>query len=82
MSALGGSMVPKFVMPRFMDTASLFTFNGWALNGFLKVFWYGESQAPVATALISVVPEAAMLTALAVAFLALARTLAKRWETI
>ena len=40
MSALGGSMVPRFVMPDFMNTTALFTFNGWALDGYLKIFWY------------------------------------------
>jgi ABC-2 type transport system permease protein len=42
MSALGGSMVPRFVMPDFMNTTVLFTFNGWALDGYLKVFWHDD----------------------------------------
>ncbi|HLH31092.1 MAG TPA: ABC transporter permease [Terriglobia bacterium] len=82
MSALGGSMIPRFVMPKFMDTAALFTFNGWALDGFLKVFWYNDIHATVAQSLASLIPQLAMLTALAVAFVGIARTLAKRWETM
>jgi ABC-2 type transport system permease protein len=81
MSALGGSMVPRFVMPKFMDTAALFTFNGWALDGFLKIFWYNDLHASVAQSLLSVVPQLAMLTVLAAVFMGIARTLARRWET-
>ena len=81
MSALGGSMVPRFVMPKFMDTAALFTFNGWALDGFLKIFWYNDLHATVAQSLLSVVPQIAMLTLLAAVFVGIARTLARRWET-
>jgi ABC-2 type transport system permease protein len=81
MSALGGSMVPRFVMPKFMDTAALFTFNGWALDGFLKIFWYNDLHASVAQSLLSVVPQLAMLTVLAAVFVGIARTLARRWET-
>jgi linearmycin/streptolysin S transport system permease protein len=82
MSALGGSMVPHFLMPRFIATTALFTFNGWALDGFLKVFWYGESSATAMSSVVSVAPQVAMLTGLAAAFLAIARTLARRWETV
>jgi ABC-2 type transport system permease protein len=81
MSALGGSMVPRFVMPKFMETAALFTFNGWALDGFLKVFWYNDLHVTIAQSLGSLIPQLAMLTVLAVAFVLIARTLAKRWET-
>jgi ABC-2 type transport system permease protein len=82
MSAAGGSMIPRFVMPKFMDTAALFTFNGWALDGFLKVFWYNDVHATVGQSLVSLVPQLAMLTVLAIAFVGIARTLARRWETI
>jgi ABC-2 type transport system permease protein len=81
MSALGGSMVPRFVMPKFMDTAALFTFKGWALDGFLKIFRYNDLHASVAQSLLSVVPQLAMLTVLAAVFAGIARTLARRWET-
>ncbi len=44
MSAVGGSMFPRFLMSETMQKAGLFTFNGWALDGYLKVFW---RQAPI-----------------------------------
>ena len=82
MSAVGGSMVPRFVMPKFMETLGLFTFNGWALDGFLKVFWYGDVHASVLNMLRALTPQLAVLTVLTIVFLGVARTLARRWETV
>ncbi len=82
MSALGGSMMPRFVMPDFMDKLALFTFNGWALDGFLKVFWYDDPGAGLARSLLALAPQLAVLSLLAVVFLAVARFLARRWETV
>jgi ABC-2 type transport system permease protein len=82
MSALGGSMVPRFAMPDFMNTTALFTFNGWALDGYLKVFWYGDPAATLLQSLLSLAPQLAVLGAMTVVFLAIARVLARRWETI
>ena len=81
MSALGGSMVPRFVMPKFMETTALFTFNGWALDGFLKVFWYGEATATIGQTLVSLIPQLGMLTTLCVIFLQAARFLSRRWAS-
>ena len=39
MSALGGSMVPRYVMSESLQQYGLCTFNAWALDGFDKVFW-------------------------------------------
>jgi ABC-2 type transport system permease protein len=80
MSALGGSMVPRFVMPSFMNTTALFTFNGWALDGFLDVFWFDDPAAGVGTTLVSILPEIAVLALMTLAFLGLARLFARRWE--
>lgn len=37
MSAIGGSMVPRFVMPPFMQKMGLFTINGWSYDGFIAL---------------------------------------------
>lgn len=37
MSAVGGSMVPRFVMPPFMQNMGLFTINGWSYDGFIAL---------------------------------------------
>ena len=82
MSALGGSMVPRFVMPDFMNTVAKFTLNGWALDGFLKVFWYDDPDASTLQALWSLAPQLAVLTGLTVVFFLAARRLGRRWEAI
>jgi len=81
MSALGGSMVPRFVMPSFMNTTALFTFNGWALDGFLKVFWFDDPAAGFGAAILDLLPQLAALLSMTGAFLLVARFLARRWET-
>jgi ABC-2 type transport system permease protein len=73
MSALGGSMFPRFLMSETMQTFGLLTFNGWALDGYLKVFW---RNAPV----WELWPQVLVLSLLAAVFMSLARLFARRWE--
>ncbi len=75
MSALGGSMFPRFLMPESMQKVGLLTFNGWALDAYLKVFW---RDAP----LLELWPQLAVLGGMTLAFLAVTRILARRWERI
>jgi linearmycin/streptolysin S transport system permease protein len=74
MSALGGSMFPRFLMSETMQKFGLLTFNGWALDGYLKVFWRNA-------AVWQLWPQVLVLAALTVVFLGLARMFARRWET-
>lgn len=39
MSALGGSMVPLFIMPAFMQKIAIFSVNYWSINGFYDIYW-------------------------------------------
>ena len=80
MSAIGGSMFPRFLMPELMNKAALLTFNGWALDGFLKVFWYDDPAAGLAAAVLDLTPQLAVLAAMTAAFLSCARYFARRWE--
>jgi ABC-2 type transport system permease protein len=75
MSALGGSMFPRFQMPDAMQRLGLLTFNAWALDGYVKVFW---RDAPVA----ELWPQVLALALMGGVFLVVARQLARRWETI
>jgi ABC-2 type transport system permease protein len=75
MSSLGGSMFPRFLMSETMQKLGLVTFNAWALDGYLKVFW---RNAPI-TALW---PQLLVLTCLTMVFLTIARALARRWEAV
>jgi len=44
MSALGGSWWPLWIMPKWLQTLSWFTINGWAMNGFNKVMVFDTEQ--------------------------------------
>jgi ABC-type multidrug transport system permease subunit len=39
MSTIGGSMIPSFMMPEFMQNMSLFTVNYWSIQGMYDIFW-------------------------------------------
>lgn len=75
MSALGGSMFPRFLMSETMQQIGLVTFNAWALDGYLKVFWRNA-------AVWELWPQVAVLSGLAVVFLTGARILARKWEAV
>jgi ABC-2 type transport system permease protein len=73
MSAIGGSMFPRFLMPEGMQKAGLWTINAWAIDGFTKVFW---RDLPV-TALWQ---QVSVLLAIGIVLFAIARRVARRWE--
>jgi ABC-2 type transport system permease protein len=73
MSAIGGSMFPRFLMPESMKFAGLFTINGWAIDGFTKVFWYDE---PV----YHLWQQVGVLVGVGVVLFVMARRFARRWE--
>jgi ABC-2 type transport system permease protein len=56
-----------------MQRIGLVTFNAWALDGYLKVFW---RQAP----LVDLWPQVVVLAMMAAVFLAAARLFARKWE--
>jgi ABC-2 type transport system permease protein len=63
LAALGGMMVPAFIMPSFMKTLSLFTPHAWALAGYHDVIIRGLG-------LIEVIPETGVLLGFAAFFFA------------
>jgi ABC-2 type transport system permease protein len=73
MSALGGSMFPKFLMSPAMLRVGWFTFNSWAINGYTKVFWRDQPIRALG-------PEVAVLLSSGVVLFVLARWFARRWE--
>ena len=75
MSALGGSMFPRYLLSEAVQKAGLITLNAWAIDGFMKVFWREE---PI-TALW---PQVLFLAVAAAVLFGLARRLARRWETV
>jgi ABC-2 type transport system permease protein len=75
LSALGGSMVPRFFMPPFFQDLGWLTPNTWALEAYTAIFWRDE---PVAELLL----PWAMLAGAAVIGLWLARRSARRLEIL
>lgn len=75
MSALGGSMVPRYLMSEQIRRIGGLTFNAWALDGYNKVFW---RELPVGDLAL----EVAVLSGCALLFMIIARTAAARWERV
>ncbi len=60
MSAIGGSMVPLFIMPVIMKKIAVFSVNYWGIQGFYDIFW---RQLP----LIDILPRILVLTGIGLA---------------
>lgn len=73
MSALGGSMVPRYLMSESIQRIGLATFNAWALEGYNKVFWRDLGLRDLEW-------ELGVLTLSAMIFIVLARVATVRWE--
>lgn len=73
MSALGGSMVPRYLMSESIQRVGLVTFNAWALEGYNKIFWRELGLRDLEW-------ELGVLTACALGFILMARVGAMRWE--
>ena len=73
MSALGGSLFPRFLMSEKLQKIGLVTLNAWALDGFQKIFWRDQP-------LWTIWPQVTVLAGLGVAFFLVARRMAERWE--
>jgi len=65
LAALGGSMVPTFIMPEFMQTLSKVSPHAWALQGYQDVLVRGLGVS-------AILPEAGMLLVFAVVFFGVA----------
>jgi len=74
MSALGGSLFPRFLMSEKLQKIGLITLNAWALDGFQKIFWRDEP-------LWAIWPQVAVLAILGAVFFLIARRVAQRWES-
>lgn len=57
-SAIGGSMVPRFMMPSWLQEIGWYTPNAWAIEAYHGALWRGETLAEL-------LPELAWLTAMA-----------------
>jgi len=73
MSALGGSMVPRYLLSDTVQKLGLVTINAWAIDGFMKVFWRDE---PIA----HLWPQVLVLLGASALLFVGARRLARRWD--
>ena len=55
MSAIGGSMLPLFIMPAILQKIAYFSVNYWGIQGFYDIFWRGLP-------LIEILPRIGVLT--------------------
>jgi len=55
MSAIGGSIIPLFIMPAIMKKIAVFSVNYWGIQGFYDIFWRGLP-------LIDILPRILVLT--------------------
>lgn len=69
LSAVGGSMVPRFLMPQWLQQLGWFTPNAWGVEAYQAVLWRGEAPSSVAPAwgVLAVVGILGVLVALTVA---------------
>jgi ABC-2 type transport system permease protein len=72
MSALGGSMIPFWLMPEFMQTLASVTITKWAIMGFEAVTWRGLGLIDVALPITVLASIGTVLFGLSVRFC--------RWE--
>jgi ABC-2 type transport system permease protein len=75
MSALGGSMFPRYLLSEIVQKAGLVTLNAWAIDGYMKVFWREE---PIS----ALWPQVLFLLVAAAVLFAIARRVARRWEAV
>lgn len=75
MSALGGSMIPRFFMKQnaTMELIGNFTFNAWAIDAYENIFWKDKTITESPLQLI-------VLATMAICFLGLAWLFAQRWK--
>ncbi|MBW6510513.1 MAG: ABC transporter permease [Desulfuromonadaceae bacterium] len=72
-AALGGVMVPVYVMPRVMQDLSAISPLGWGLDAFLEIFVRGAN-------LVSVLPQVAALVGFFLVCIVFASLVFRRWR--
>lgn len=64
-SALGGSMVPRFLMPPFVQDLGWITPNTWALEAYASIFWRGEGMSEMLLPLLALLAAGSVSLVLA-----------------
>ena len=74
-------MVPRFIMPEAVQKIGFITFNAWAVEGYLDVFWYSARDIKMTALLQSMWLPLVVLLGMTLMFMMLARMFSRRWET-
>jgi ABC-2 type transport system permease protein len=68
MSAIGGSMIPSFFMPEFMQNFSVISVNYWSIQGFYDILWRESDWVALAFRLIVLLGIGLAMLLLAIPF--------------
>jgi ABC-2 type transport system permease protein len=74
MSAIGGSMFPRYLMTEELRNIGNLTFNAWALDAYQSLFWHDASISELW-------PQFRVLLLLLIVFCAALLGLSRRWHT-
>lgn len=61
MSAIGGSMIPLFIMPLFMQHFAVISVNYWSIQGFYDIFWRQNGLQGIAYNVVVLLGMSALL---------------------
>lgn len=80
LSALGGSMIPTFLMPQSLQTFGDWFFNARAIGALQQVLWYTSAGDSTISMLTRVTPAIGVIVLSGVVFLVGARLAISRWS--
>lgn len=66
MSAIGGSMIPLFIMPEIMSRLAIFSVNYWAIQGFYDIFWRSLPLSDILPKILTLAATGVVLTLLSI----------------
>jgi len=65
LSAIGGSMIPRFFMPGWLQRLGWFTPNAWAIEGYQAILWRDEPASAIALPSLVLAGAGALMLAIA-----------------
>ena len=68
MSAIGGSMIPIFIMPAIMQKLAIISVNYWGIQGFYDIFWRGLPTSEIVPKALILVGMGLLLIVLSLRF--------------
>jgi len=68
MSAIGGSMIPLFVMPSIMQKIAVISVNYWGIQGFYDIFWRSLPLIEIAPRLLVLIGIGLFMTIISIFF--------------